>query len=131
VSDDQQPEFRSLSALYIIIFLNKLKLVENTPTNEKIKIKCLWLRLWGLSEINGPFHGSQFPGPMYRLNPPLMGPFTCHFVSIRSSSTLSPISLKRPSWSWSYGSWIYSYLYNQCLSPLKLRVRIPFMARYT
>jgi len=23
------------------------------------------------------------------------------------------------SWSWSYGGWIYSYLYNQCLSPLK------------
>jgi len=22
------------------------------------------------------------------------------------------------SWSWSYGSWIYNYLCNQCLSPL-------------
>jgi hypothetical protein len=30
-----------------------------------------------------------------------------------------------PSWSWSYGSWIYSYPYIQCLSPLKLWVRIP------
>jgi len=28
-----------------------------------------------------------------------------------------------PSWSWSYGSWIFNYLYNQCLSPLKLWVR--------
>jgi hypothetical protein len=27
--------------------------------------------------------------------------------------------------SWSYGSWIYSYLCNQCLSPLRLWVRIP------
>jgi len=27
--------------------------------------------------------------------------------------------------SWSYGSWIYNYLCNQCLSPLKLWVRIP------
>ena len=27
--------------------------------------------------------------------------------------------------SWSYGSWIYSYLCNQCLSPLELWVRIP------
>ena len=26
----------------------------------------------------------------------------------------------RPSWSWSYGSWVYNYLCNQCLSPLKL-----------
>jgi hypothetical protein len=28
------------------------------------------------------------------------------------------------SWSWSYGSWIYSYLCNQSLSPLTLWVRI-------
>jgi len=26
--------------------------------------------------------------------------------------------------SWSYGSWIYNYLWNQCLSPLMLWVRI-------
>jgi len=31
------------------------------------------------------------------------------------------------SWWWSYGSWIYNYLYNQCLSPTKLRVRISLM----
>jgi len=36
-----------------------------------------------------------------------------------------------PSWSWSYGSWIYHYLRNQSLSPLKLWVRTPFMARCT
>jgi hypothetical protein len=29
---------------------------------------------------------------------------------------------------WSYGSWIYNYLRNQYLSPLKLWVRIPIMA---
>jgi len=28
-------------------------------------------------------------------------------------------------WSWSYGSWIYNYLCNQCLSPQKLLVRTP------
>ena len=33
------------------------------------------------------------------------------------------------SWSWSYGSWIYNYLYNQCLSPLKLWVQTLFMER--
>ena len=27
--------------------------------------------------------------------------------------------------SWSYGSWIYIYLWNQCLSPLTLWIRIP------
>jgi hypothetical protein len=30
VSDDQQPEFRNLSEFYIIIFLNEVKIVENT-----------------------------------------------------------------------------------------------------
>jgi hypothetical protein len=33
--------------------------------------------------------------------------------------------------SWWYGSWIYNYLCNQCLSPLKLWVRTPFMTRCT
>ena len=30
-----------------------------------------------------------------------------------------------PSWTWSSGSWIYDYLCNLCLSPLKLWVGIP------
>ena len=38
---------------------------------------------------------------------------------------------KGSSWSWSQGSWIYNYLCNQCLSPLKLWVQIPLMARCT
>jgi hypothetical protein len=33
------------------------------------------------------------------------------------------------SWPWSYGSWIYSYLWNQCRSPLMLWVRISIRAR--
>jgi hypothetical protein len=36
-----------------------------------------------------------------------------------------------PSWSWSYGKWIFNYLPNQCLSPLKLWVRILFVVRCT
>ena len=39
--------------------------------------------------------------------------------------------LSRPSWPWSYGSWIYNYLCNQCLSPLMLCVRISIRARCT
>jgi hypothetical protein len=31
--------------------------------------------------------------------------------------------IRWPLWSWLYGSWIYNYLCNQCLSPLKLWVR--------
>ena len=32
---------------------------------------------------------------------------------------------------WSYGSWIYNYVCNQCLSPLMLWVRISIRARCT
>jgi len=47
--------------------------------------------------------------------------------------------LQRYSWTffeggvgpWSYGSWIYNYLYNWCLSSLMLWVRIPLRARCT
>jgi len=35
------------------------------------------------------------------------------------------------SWPWSYGSWIFNYLCNQCLSPLMLWVRISITARCT
>ena len=35
------------------------------------------------------------------------------------------IDSKGASWSWSYGSWIYSYLYNQYLSPLTMWAGIP------
>ena len=36
-----------------------------------------------------------------------------------------------PSWPWSYGSWIYNYLCNQCLSPLVFWVWISIRARCT
>jgi len=34
-------------------------------------------------------------------------------------------------WLWWYGSWIYNYLCNKCLSPLKLCIWTTFMARCT
>jgi hypothetical protein len=36
-----------------------------------------------------------------------------------------------PSWPCSYGSWMYNYLCNQCLSPLMLWVQISIRARCT
>ena len=51
----------------------------------------------------------------------------CYLYILQKGDT----KMWEPSWSWSYGSWINNYLCNQCLSPLKLRVRIPQMARYT
>ena len=45
---------------------------------------------------------------------------------------ISHIIIIIPAPSWSYGSWIYNYLCNQCYrAPLKLWVRIPLMARCT
>jgi hypothetical protein len=40
-------------------------------------------------------------------------------------------NLKGPSWPWSYGSWIYNYLCDLCISPLMLWVRISIRARCT
>jgi hypothetical protein len=37
----------------------------------------------------------------------------------------------RPSWPWSYGSWIYNYLCNECLLPPMLWVRISISAGCT
>ena len=48
---------------------------------------------------------------------------------LTSSANMSYFFTKRPSWS--YGSWIYNYLCNQCLPPLMLWVRISIRARCT
>ena len=47
-----------------------------------------------------------------------------HIHWIYSSSIMDALQ-KGLSWSWPYGSWIYDYLFNQCISPLMLRVQIP------
>jgi hypothetical protein len=36
-----------------------------------------------------------------------------------------------PSWPWSYGSWIYNYLCNQCLSPLMMSSKLDQGEVYT
>jgi len=49
---------------------------------------------------------------------------TIAFVYSELSCWFYTISNLRSSWSWSYNSWIYNYLCNQCLSPLTLWVQI-------
>ena len=44
------------------------------------------------------------------------------FFSFFSFFLFCLLVLIRPSWSWPYGIWFYSYLCTQFLSPLKLRV---------
>ena len=38
-------------------------------------------------------------------------------------------NIQQPTFTEAYGSWIYNYLCNQCLSPITLCIRITFMAR--
>jgi hypothetical protein len=54
-----------------------------------------------------------------------------YFSRIFFISFLSLPLLHWPLWSSSYGSWIYNYLCDQCLSYLKLWVRIPLKAKCT
>jgi hypothetical protein len=56
LSYDQQPEFRRLSEFYITIFLNKLKIVENTPCK-----KWKNLNKTSMAKAMGPFRDSQAP----------------------------------------------------------------------
>jgi hypothetical protein len=51
-------------------------------------------------------------------------------VIVGIMETVTGLSLLKGQ-SWSYGSWIYNYLCNQCLSPTKVWIRIPLMARCT
>ena len=48
----------------------------------------------------------------------------CIFNNIVRLNNSQLLTTEGPSWSWMYGSWIYNYLCNQCLSPLMLWVRI-------
>ena len=48
--------------------------------------------------------------------------FLCWSLFVPLPFFFWPLCCREPSWTWSYGSWIYNYLCNQCLSPLKLWV---------
>jgi hypothetical protein len=49
------------------------------------------------------------------------------FVNVSTCNDLNLSMIgEGPSWPWSYGRWIYNYLCNQYLSPLTLKVWIPF-----
>jgi hypothetical protein len=45
-----------------------------------------------------------------------------HYTILMQSHYRLVVSFTGPSWSWSFGSWIYKYLCNMCLSQLKLSV---------
>ena len=57
--------------------------------------------------------------------------FFCLYNLKPSLICTTVLTINGPSWPWSYGSWIYNYLCNQCLSPLMLWVQLPPRARRT
>ena len=50
---------------------------------------------------------------------------------VRTNLKIQILLLQGLPWPWSFGSWIYNYLCNRCLSPLIMWVRIPLSARCT
>jgi len=48
-------------------------------------------------------------------------------MKIINNINLVFLIVEGPSWSWSYGNWIYNYLCNHYLSLLTLRVQILLM----
>jgi hypothetical protein len=69
---------------------------------------------------------SDNPSSRYLLH---LNPCICFSRGLHSTSSPKPPTLfllnKGLSWPWSYGSWIYTYLCNRCLSSLLLLFRIP------
>jgi len=53
------------------------------------------------------------------------------FEVILYQTMCSEVYLITHMWTWSYGSWIYNYICNQCISPLMLWVRISIRPRCT
>ena len=46
-----------------------------------------------------------------------------HIYLNLKKNTITQHGAEGPSWSWSYGSWIYNYLCNKCLSPPMFKSR--------
>jgi hypothetical protein len=77
------------------------------------------------------FRTACLPAPLI-IHVPIVPRGTDVYIAATSAWvwTLS-VSIPSKGPSWSYISWNYNYLFSQCLSPLKLWVRTPFMARCT
>ena len=89
---------------------------------------------WLVLDMDFTSWSDSIPGTwlhLYRFCWPLLQSHYKHHIELFVMINLFTYFNLGPSWLWSYGSWIYNYLCNQCLSPLKLWVRTLFMARCT
>ena len=76
----------------------------------------------------GPYHVKHIHECQYLCT---IRPMEIRHLIYFASIINSVIYQQGPSWPWSYGSWIYNYLCNQCLSALMLWVQISIRARCT
>ena len=109
-----------LSAFFISTRVPNGEFPEILIAKCRSRFYCTWFFCWGRScgrkrcvrEINvsrawDPVHAGD--KALTRETPAKRGRVNRYALWKRMSS-----------WSWSFGNWIYSYLCNQCLSPLKL-----------
>ena len=87
---------------------------------------CMWpLALCCTDSLRHPFRNEWWLHPFYKLQLE-----TFYWIWLLHSFSLFHWYFSGPSWSWSSGSWIYNFLCNQYLSPLKLWVRTPSTGRW-
>ena len=84
---------------------------------QKLTWSLIFYEKYSTSQSHLWFRNFHWPGKTIHWSRVIGPPLISHTVSIHIRK------LWGQSWSWLYGSWIYNY--NQCLSPLKLWVRIP------
>ena len=128
--------YRKLQPNIVITIFDLLDLIPSLLVKNRARNKsALFASVLGWSYCLCPwFETKLFPLLHYGTSPCFFWsssfslPFWCPttFVEKELKALTSTVG---PSWSWSYGSWIYKYLCNQCLSSLALWVRIPLMAR--
>ena len=111
--------------LHALVVVNPTTLVSRPRWPQKLLSICLFFsrrngNIWLVDSL--PIH--VFNRILYYKN-------TCRILILYASFLFIGDSLisKGPSWQWSYGSWIYNYLCNKCLSPLMLWVQISIRAR--
>jgi len=75
------------------------------------------------------WHSLSTEGQWFSMGITCQFPQLIKYLNINSTKLNFNLKVYNQGTSWSYGSWIYNYLCNQCLSPIMLRVRTPFMGR--
>jgi hypothetical protein len=85
-------------------------------------IQPFWGSLLVTYETGGVLSALQFPPPSIKVSDTIWLKDCLYLLNLMLHWCICYLG---PSRFWSYGSWIYKFICNQCLSPLTLWVRIP------